>query len=82
MIGRDDEDDARGDGAEFPPALDLVAPVVGAIGLVAAAEFAGGPYLLALARLVVGARLPRQRERRDAARSLVSRAARARRVTR
>ncbi len=41
--------------AEFPPALDLVAPVIWALGLAAAAALAGGPYLLALARLLVGA---------------------------
>jgi hypothetical protein len=35
--------------------LDLIAPVAGAVGLFAAAQFAGGPYLLAVARLVVGA---------------------------
>jgi hypothetical protein len=46
--------DPEPSGAEFPPALDLVAPVVGAIGL-AAAVLAGGPYPLALARLLVGA---------------------------
>ncbi|MDP8975343.1 MAG: hypothetical protein M3N28_03050 [Actinomycetota bacterium] len=58
----------RGDGAgrgespppdegppEFPPALDLVAPLVGAVGLVAAGLAAGGPDLLAVARTVVGA---------------------------
>jgi hypothetical protein len=45
------EDPAR----EFPPALDLIAPVVGALGLLAAAVFAGGPYLLAALRLLVGA---------------------------
>jgi hypothetical protein len=56
MIGRgDDVDDEVDHGPEFPPALDLIAPVIGAIGLFAAAQFAGGPYLLAVARLVVGA---------------------------
>jgi hypothetical protein len=56
MIGRtgDDGDDA-GRGREFPPVLDLIAPVCGTIGLLAAAQFAGGPYLLAAARLLVGA---------------------------
>lgn len=54
MIGRTDEASAEG-GAEFPPVLDLIAPVVGMVGLLAAAQFAGGPYLLAAARLVVGA---------------------------
>ena len=44
--------------AEFPPALDLVAPVVGALGLVAAALDAadgGGDVLVALVRILVGA---------------------------
>jgi hypothetical protein len=56
MIGRsgDDTDDAEY-GPEFPPALDLVAPILGTVGLLAAAQFAGGPYLLAVARLFVGA---------------------------
>ena len=54
MIGRADEETSER-GPEFPPELDLIAPVLGAIGLLAAAQFAGGPYLLAAARLVVGA---------------------------
>ena len=41
--------------AEFPPALDLAAPVLGAVGLVAAGLAAGGPDLLAVARTLVGA---------------------------
>lgn len=40
---------------EFPPALDLVAPIAGFAGLLAAADLAGGPYLVAALRLVVGA---------------------------
>jgi hypothetical protein len=54
MIGRADAE-VDEHGAEFPPALDLIAPIIGGLGLFAAAQFAGGPYLLALARLVVGA---------------------------
>jgi hypothetical protein len=54
MIGRAGEEDHER-GPEFTPALDLVAPIAGAIGLLAAAQFAGGPYVLALARLFVGA---------------------------
>ena len=42
-------------GPEFPPALDLVAPVVGAVGLVVAAVAADGPGALALVRTLVGA---------------------------
>jgi hypothetical protein len=40
---------------EFPPALDLVAPVVGTVGLLAAAVDAGGPVALALLRTFAGA---------------------------
>jgi hypothetical protein len=53
--------DLRGDGthdhrqSEFPPALDLIAPVVGAVGLVFAGANAGGPHVLAIARTLVGA---------------------------
>jgi len=54
MIGRGGEEQFER-GAEFPPALDLIAPIVGGVGLLAAAQFAGGPYLLAAARLLVGA---------------------------
>jgi len=41
--------------AEFPPALDLVAPLVGAVGLIAAAVADGGPHPLAIARTLAGA---------------------------
>ncbi|MGQ0617167.1 MAG: hypothetical protein ACT4PW_09270 [Acidimicrobiia bacterium] len=41
--------------SEFPPALDLVAPVVGLIGLVAAGIDGGGPVVLGVVRLLVGA---------------------------
>jgi hypothetical protein len=54
MIGRA-EPETPETGPEFPPVLDLVAPVVGAVGLLACAQFAGGPYALAAARLLVGA---------------------------
>jgi hypothetical protein len=40
---------------EFPPLLDLVAPVVGAAGLVAGGLHAGGPHALAIVRILVGA---------------------------
>ena len=40
---------------ECPPVLDLIAPVFGVIGLVAAALAAGGPDGLAVARTLVGA---------------------------
>jgi hypothetical protein len=40
---------------EFPPWLDLLAPVIGLVGLVAAALADGGPPALAIARTVAGA---------------------------
>jgi len=42
-------------GPEFPPGLDLVAPLVGTVGLVAAGLGAGGPDLLAVVRTLAGA---------------------------
>ena len=46
---------AAAPGPEFPPALDLLAPAVGLIGLVAAGVDAGGEPVLAVARTLVGA---------------------------
>ena len=43
------------DDTEFPPVLDLIAPVVGSIGLVAAGWSAGGPHALAIVRTLAGA---------------------------
>ena len=43
------------DAPEFPPALDLVAPLIGAVGLVAGGVHAGGPAWLSVARTLVGA---------------------------
>jgi hypothetical protein len=40
---------------EFPPALDLVAPLLGVPGLIAAGIAAGDPALLSVARVLVGA---------------------------
>ncbi len=42
-------------GPEFPPQLDLIAPLVGVPGLVAAGVAAGDPVLLSVARVLVGA---------------------------
>lgn len=50
-----DIDGPRHDVPEFPPVLDLVAPVIGIVGLLAAASADGGPYALSLLRLVAGA---------------------------
>ncbi|MDY7106289.1 MAG: hypothetical protein S0880_34330 [Actinomycetota bacterium] len=40
---------------EFPPVLDLIAPAIGVVAIVAAALDSGGPLGLALARFLVGA---------------------------
>lgn len=40
---------------EFPPNLDLVAPAIGLVGLVAAGIDAGSPAWLSVARIVIGA---------------------------
>lgn len=59
MVGTETDDtparEARPAGREFPPGLDLVAPVLGAIGLLGAAGVVGGDWWLAAARLLVGA---------------------------
>jgi hypothetical protein len=55
MTGRVDPDDDHEPMPEFDPRLDLIAPVIGFIGLFGAASFVGGDYALSLARLVVGA---------------------------
>ncbi len=44
-----------GSAPEFPPGLDLVAPLLGVVALVAAGVDAGDPALLAVARTLVGA---------------------------
>ncbi len=49
------DSDATPVGREFPPLLDLIAPVVGLIGLLGAASADGGAYGLSISRLVVGA---------------------------
>ena len=56
MTGIDRQRDAIDEHApEFPPSLDLVAPIIGLIGLVAAGVAAGDPAALSVARVVVGA---------------------------
>jgi hypothetical protein len=64
MTGEPDSDEDAADGQkldhddafrEFDPRLDLLAPVIGFVGLFGAASFVGGDYALSLARLVVGA---------------------------
>jgi hypothetical protein len=56
MTGIDRRRGARDtDAPEFPPSLDLIAPAVGVVGLVAAGIAAGDPAVLSVARVVVGA---------------------------
>jgi len=55
MTGIDREVSARSAGPEFPPILDLIAPVVGIVGLVAAAIDAGGNPAVSLVRTFAGA---------------------------
>ena len=56
MTGIDRAPVTRDEGArEFPPALDLVAPAVGVVGLLFAAHADGGPAVLAIVRVLVGA---------------------------
>jgi hypothetical protein len=52
-----DRDEQRFDkaAAEFPPVLDLIAPTVGLVGLIAGGIDAGSPAWLSVLRLVVGA---------------------------
>jgi hypothetical protein len=52
---RSEAADAGDLGGEFDPRLDMIAPAIGTIGLLAASQFSGGPVLLAAARLLVGA---------------------------
>lgn len=47
--------EAAGPVAEFPPQLDLIAPIIGVVGLVAAGMAAGGPDGLAVVRTLAGA---------------------------
>ena len=55
MTGIDRAEAAKGDGPEFDPRLDLVAPAIGVVGVVAAGVVAGDPTWLSVARMVVGA---------------------------
>ena len=56
MTGIERQREARDvSAAEFPPTLDLIAPIVGLVGLVAAGIAAGDPAALSVARVVIGA---------------------------
>ncbi len=56
MTGIDRDIDGPLDGVpEFPPVLDLIAPAIGFVGLVAAADVSGGPFALSLLRILAGA---------------------------
>ena len=60
---------------EFPPVLDLIAPAIGVVGLVAGGIDAGHPAALSVARVAGRRPLPRRHQRRHAPRPLVPRAA-------
>ena len=59
MAGKDaasvSSEAAPAPGPEFPPALDIAAPLIGLVGLIAAGIAAGGPDALAVARTLAGA---------------------------
>ena len=56
MTGIERQREARDTEApEFPPSLDLIAPAIGLVGLIAAGVAAGDPDLLSVARVIVGA---------------------------
>ena len=55
MTGIEREAATRASGPEFPPVLDLVAPIVGIVGLVAAAVDSGGHTGVSLLRTFSGA---------------------------
>ena len=55
MLGRPSGEPAPAEGPGFPPALDLVAPLVAFAGVFAGGVVAGGPPALSVARVVIGA---------------------------
>lgn len=57
MLGRNNQEDIEDSNTpkEFPPALDLAAPFIGMVGLIAGSVDAGGPVALSIARTIVGA---------------------------
>lgn len=55
MTGIDKAKKTFEDGSEFPPALDLVAPLFGLVALIIAGIDAGEPQALAVARTLIGA---------------------------
>lgn len=56
MTGIDTEGREKfSDGKEFDPRLDMIAPAIGLIGLIAAGIAAGDPAWLQIARMIVGA---------------------------
>ena len=55
MTGIEREAAEKAEGAEFPPNIDLIAPAIGFVGVVAAGLHAGDPAWLSVLRMVVGA---------------------------
>jgi hypothetical protein len=57
MTGIQREAKEKGEGPEFDPRLDLIAPALGLVGLVGAGISAGDPAWLQIARMIAGAAL-------------------------
>ncbi len=55
MVGRPAPASESAPGPEFPPLVDLVAPLVALVGVAAGGVAAGGPVPLSVARVLVGA---------------------------
>jgi len=55
MTGIDREAQRFSDGPEYPANLDVIAPLIGTVGLIAAGLHAGSPAWLQLVRVLVGA---------------------------
>ena len=55
MLGRPPAEPESPEGPGFSPALDLAAPLVALVGVVAGGVVAGGPVALSVARVLVGA---------------------------
>ncbi len=55
MLGRPPAEPESPEGPRFSPALDLAAPLVALVGVVAGGVVAGGPVALSVARVLVGA---------------------------
>jgi len=57
MTGIEREEQKFSDGPEFPPNLDLIAPAIGLVGLIAAGLNSGSPVGVQMLRVLAGALL-------------------------